>query len=155
MRMPANPISANCFHSTREKPVSSRESRSLRRCDIGAFFARKPRALSRRRPCLSFKTSGMLKASGARQIDDALGDDVELHLAGATLDRIRLGAEPRAGERALLRARAFTLKRARAARGHQYLMRALVQFGAVIFQHRGKGGVRLPALREIARPLKR
>src|SRR5205809_4522660 len=91
VRMPVKPISANFFHSSREKPVSSRESRSLRRCDTGALAARKPRALSRSKPCSWFSTSGMAPrgygqcefvGSRARQLQDALGDDVELHLAG-------------------------------------------------------------------------
>ncbi len=45
--MPVKPISANCFHRSRLKPVSSLLSRSVRRCLTGAASAMNGAAVSR------------------------------------------------------------------------------------------------------------
>ena len=56
---PENPISANAFHRSREKPVASLLSRNCRRCDTGALSLIRPRALSRSIDCSSVRTRAM------------------------------------------------------------------------------------------------
>src|SRR5215203_3330699 len=64
-------------------------------------------------------------SSAPRQLEDVLGDDAEHDLGGAALDRVALGAQPLAGERAAVRALALPLERIRAAGGHHELVAAL------------------------------
>src|SRR3954453_15534713 len=84
------------------------------------------------------------RPSRPRQIEDSLGDDSELDLAGAALDRIGLGPEPLARGLALLRALALPIEGTGAAWRHHQLVAALVEFGPRIFHHRGLGRVRHP-----------
>src|SRR4051795_7673990 len=65
--------------------------------------------------------------SRAWQIKNPFRDDAEHHLAGAALDRVGLGAEPRTWLGTALRAFAFPFQRVDAASRHQDFVAALVQ----------------------------
>ena len=109
MMTPANPISPKARHRSRETPSASLESRSLRRCAIGACSLRKPSAASFSIVCSSVRIRGM--GSGSRQLKQVFGDDVQLNLAGPALDGIGLGPQPVARRLAAARPLAFPLQR--------------------------------------------
>src|SRR5580700_4312534 len=90
-------------------------------------------------------------ALSPRQIENTFCHDAEHHLRGAALDRIGLGAKPGAWAGAALRALALPFQGIDAARGHQDLVAALVELGAVIFHRRGKCRMSLTGLRKIDR----
>src|SRR5712671_4698692 len=93
-------------------------------------------------------TEGVLRP---RQIQNPFGHDAEHDLAGAALDRVGLGAQPGARPRAAFGALAFPFQRIGAARGHQDLVAALVELGAVIFHRRGKCRMGLTGLGQVDR----
>src|SRR4051812_25419478 len=83
----------------------------------------------------SVNTSCMVRSLDrlVRQAKRVLGDDIELHLAGAALDGVAARAQPVAGvlELVLVEARALPAQaRGPAQRQHQ-LLAALVELGAV------------------------
>src|SRR5690606_36487185 len=103
------------FHSSREKPSGSRRSRSSRTRDTGERSRTKSAAVLARSSWSSVSTSCMAGTS-VRQAEHALGDDVELDLAGPALDRVAARAQPLAGEvqLALVEAGALPAERLRA-----------------------------------------
>src|SRR5579872_5391694 len=99
--------------------------------------------------CSSLSTSTIVSLR-SRQPEDALGDDVELDLAGPALDGVGFRAQPRPRGETVARALALPLERVRAARRHRQFHATLVEFGAVIFQQRGNRGMRLARFCHIA-----
>src|SRR5262249_49105635 len=89
----------------------------------------------------------------AWQIENPLGDNAEHDFRRAAFDRVRFRAQPGARPRAALGALALPLQRINAAGGHQDLIAALVELGAIIFHRRGKRRMTLPGLGEIDRTL--
>src|SRR4051812_48415498 len=79
-----------------------------------------------------------LQLSSVRQIEDAFGDDVELHFARAALDRVAARTQPRARllELVLREARAFPAQALRSANRQHQLLTPLVQLGAVDLEDR-------------------
>ncbi|KAK0334014.1 hypothetical protein LTR94_018300 [Friedmanniomyces endolithicus] len=180
IRTPAKPISPKPRHRSGDRPSGSRSSRSLRRWSSGACSARKPSAASWSIVCSSVRIRGIgvpglcggrtppplrgppphcvgrrRRGSGARQLQQVFGDDVQLNLAGPALDGIGLGAQPVAGGGAAVRAFALPFQGVDPAGRHPQFVAALVQFRAVVFQHGGDGRMGLFGLHLIAGPLHR
>src|SRR5690606_17085546 len=104
----------------------------------------------------SVSTSCMAGTS-VRQAEHALGDDVELDLAGPALDRVAARAQPLAGEvqLALVEAGALPAERLRAGDRDRDLHAALVQLGAVDLEHRALGAGRVAGAGGVAGALGR
>jgi hypothetical protein len=62
--------------------------------EISGYFVVIEREARARNLETRFTLRARTKCLSPRQIEDALGDDAEHHLAGAALDRVGLGAQP-------------------------------------------------------------
>src|SRR2546425_9136222 len=88
------------------------------------------------------------------QAEHALGDDVELDLRGATLDRVAARAQPLPRQRDLVVvSRALPAEPLRARDPHRQLMAVLVELGGVDLEQRALGAGPVPGLRGVAAAL--
>src|SRR5215468_2894418 len=167
--IPSQPSSAIGFHNAREKPSASRLSRSARirlsdelsRTNAAAesfrsccssvsenCMRRSLEGAAPSAPCLRSAAGGLITAPterrpptsrSVRQAEHALGDDVELDLGRAALDRVGARAQPFARELELLAAEpiAFPAEPLRPEDRDLELAPAFVQLRAVVLEDRG------------------
>src|SRR5690606_37581355 len=131
--IPTQPSSAISRHSARENPSGSRVSRSCRTRATGDRSRTKSAAVLARSSWSSLSTSATPSSPASiRQPEHALGDDVELHLAGAALDRVAARAQPLPGhvELALVEARTLPAERLGPRDRDHQLHAPLVELGA-------------------------
>src|SRR5437899_8600784 len=85
------------------------------------------------------------------QAEHALGDDVELDLRRATLDRVAARAQPLPRQRDLVVvvSRALPAEPLRARDPHRQLMAVLVELGGVDLEQRALGAGPVPGLRGV------
>src|SRR5215471_12654867 len=112
------------------------------------------RALRASSSCSGVSTKRAFMGS-VRQAEHALGDDVELDLAGAALDRVRARAQPVARAAQLVGGVRLALPADAVVAGqlHAQLLAPLVELGAVQLEHRRRRAGRPPRRRLLARAL--
>src|SRR6185503_19882801 len=133
MTMPSQPRAAISSQRSREKPSASFVSRNGRMRRSDERLATNSRAVRARSSCSSFRTRSK-RVSSIRQAEHALGDDVQLDLGRAALDRVAARAQPIARdlELVLVEAGPVPAEPLRPADADHELAPAHVELGAVV-----------------------